>query len=213
MSEQFTVIFDFDGTLADTLGLMVRLYNDTCPQYGTLPVDESEFDELRKLGYKKAMKSKKIRLTQLPRLALQISREMKNHMGEVSPHPGVIQLLRNLQEQDISIGVLTSNNAALVQDFFDANDFPQFDFVVSEKTVFGKEKALRRIMKRHKLPKEKIIYVGDEPRDIISSRKAGIKVFGVTWGLGGEQGLKDTPPDRLVSDSKELYRCILEARQ
>jgi phosphoglycolate phosphatase len=213
MSEQFTVIFDFDGTLADTLGLMVRLYNDTCPQYGTLPVDESEFDELRKLGYKKAMKSKKIRLTQLPRLALQISREMKNHMGEVSPHHGVIQLLRNLQEQDISIGVLTSNNAALVQDFFDANDFPQFDFVVSEKTVFGKEKALRRIMKRHKLPKEKIIYVGDEPRDIISSRKAGIKVFGVTWGLGGEQGLKDTPPDRLVSDSKELYRCILEARQ
>ena len=166
MYKRFTVIFDFDGTLADTLELMLRLYNESTEEFGTLPVDINEVDELRALGYKGAMKQKKIRLTRLPKIVVHIIREMKQHMHEVSPHEGIIPMLQDLQNRGISIGVLTSNNAALVQDFFDTNGFPEFDFVVSEKTLFGKEKALRRIMKRHRLKKERVVYVGDEPRAV-----------------------------------------------
>lgn len=211
MNKHYTIIFDFDGTLADTVSLMVRLYNAVAPAYGTVPVDPSEFDSLRKLGYKKAMKLKKIRFRILPKLALHISKEMKQHMDEVKPYDGVIPMLQDLRQRGVSIGILTSNNAALVQDFLAENNFPAFDFVVSEKTLFGKEKALKRIMKRHKLEKEQVIYVGDEPRDIISSKRAGVKVFGVTWGIGGREGLKKTPPDRLADTPKELSAHIIEA--
>lgn len=213
MGSQFTVIFDFDGTLADSLELMLRLYNESADDFGTLPVSMSEVDELRELGYKKAMKAKKIRLTMLPKLAIHIIKDMKLHMDEVSPHEGIIPMLRQLREMGVSIGVLTSNNAALVVDFFDKNGFPEFDFVVSEKTLFGKEKALKRIMKRHKLKKERVIYVGDEPRDVYSSQKAGVKVFGVTWGLAGRIGLEKNPPDRIADTAEELYQYIIEAIQ
>jgi HAD superfamily hydrolase (TIGR01549 family) len=190
---------------------MVRLYNAIGPAYGALPVDSSEFDELRKLGYKKAMKSKKIRFRMLPKLVLHISKEMKQHMGEVKPCDGVVPMLYDLQKRGVSLGILTSNNAALVQDFLVENNFPDFDFVVSEKTLFGKEKALKRIMKRHRLEKEQVIYVGDEPRDVISSKRAGVKVFGVTWGIGGKEGLKKTPPDRLADTADELAAHIIES--
>jgi phosphoglycolate phosphatase len=170
----------------------------------------SELPELRKLGYKKAMKKKHIRWTILPRLALFISREMKQHMNEVEPYSGIVNALHKMQEQGVSIGVLTSNNAVLVQEFFDAHHFPKFDFVISEKTLWGKEKALRRIMKRHKLDKSRVAYVGDEPRDINASKKAKIISIGVTWGAGGVESIDLAPPDYVVNNADELLQTAVD---
>jgi len=213
MDNKFTVIFDFDGTLANSLDLVARLYNENAHKYGALPIDMNDLPEYRKLGYKKAMKKAKIRWTVLPRLVLFVSREMKKHMGEVKPYDGVVDVLNEIQEQGISIGVLTSNDGALVHDYLEKNNFPVFDFIVSEKTMFGKEKALKRIMKRHGLQRERVVYVGDEPRDITACNKAGIKVIGVTWGVGGREGLASTPPDWLVDTPNELMDTILKAKQ
>ncbi len=210
MDDKFTVIFDFDGTLANTLDLVARIYNENAHNYGALQIDMKDYNEYRKLGYKKAMKKINIRWTVLPRLVLFVSREMKKHMGEVKPYDGVVEVLTDIQKQGISIGVLTSNDGALVHEYLENNNFPVFDFIVSEKTMFGKEKALKRIMKRHGLQRERVVYVGDEPRDITACNKAGIKVIGVTWGVGGREGLAHTPPDWLVDTPEELKLTILE---
>ncbi len=208
MSDKKTVIFDFDGTLANTLDLVARIYNDNAGSFGAKQIDLSNMPHYRRLGYKKAMKEAGIRWTVLPKLVLFISREMKKHMGEVKPYEGIVPTLKKLQSDGVSIGVLTSNNAGLVHDFFKAHDFPTFDFVVSEKTLFGKEKALKRILKRHGLQREQVLYVGDEPRDITSCNKAGIKVIGVTWGVGGKEALAITKPDFQVDTALELYQTI-----
>lgn len=210
MSQQLTVIFDFDGTLANTLELVSKIYNDHAQDFGALQIDMSQLSEYRKLGYKKAMKKLHIRWTVLPRLVLFVSREMKKQMSGVKPYPGIVETLQGLQRNGISIGVLTSNDAELVQDFFTAHGFPHFDFVVSEKTMFGKEKAIRRIMKRHKLLNDQVIYVGDEPRDITASNKANIKVIGVTWGVGGREAFEATPPDVQVDTAIELEKAVMQ---
>ena len=210
MDDKFTVIFDFDGTLANTLDLVARIYNENAHHYGALPIDMKDISDYRKLGYKKAMKKLKIRWTVLPRLVLFVSREMKKHMEEVEPYAGVVDVLNDIQKQGISIGVLTSNDGALVHEYLEKNNFPIFDFIVSEKTMFGKEKALKKIMKRHDLHRNRVVYVGDEPRDITACNKAGIKVIGVTWGVGGREGLIATPPDWLVDTPIELKKTILE---
>lgn len=206
--EKLTVIFDFDGTLANTIDLVARLYNEHAESFGALHIDMAEFPELRKLGYKKAMKKKKIRWTAIPRMALLISREMKQHMDEVKPYDGIVESLRSMQESGVAIGVLTSNNAALVKDFFAQHNFPQFDFVLSEKTLWGKEKALKKIMKRYGLMRERVVYVGDEPRDINASRKAKITSIGVTWGAGGKESIDLAPPDYIVNTAEELSKTV-----
>jgi phosphoglycolate phosphatase len=210
MERNKTVIFDFDGTLANTLELVAKIYNEHAQTFGARQIDMSELDEYRKLGYKRAMKKAGIRWTVLPRLVLFVSREMKSQMAGVKPYKGIVEVLKALQEEGFSIGVLTSNDAELVQDFFVAHGFPHFDFVVSEKTMFGKEKALRRIMKRHGLKPKEVIYVGDEPRDITASHKAGITVVGVTWGVGGRFGLAATPPDKFADTMPQLKKAIEE---
>jgi HAD superfamily hydrolase (TIGR01549 family) len=208
MTPRHTVIFDFDGTLANTVDLVFDLYNQHAESYGAQRITREEFPALRRLGYKKAMKAKHIRWSVLPKLVLFIAKEMRQHMDQVEPYPGVVEALYTLQERGYSIGVLTSNQLGLVQDFFATHQFPAFDFVVSEKTMFGKEKALHRIMKRHHLQKEQIIYVGDEPRDVSASRKADVKVIGVSWGAGGTEGFELDVPDRIVATVPELLTAI-----
>lgn len=210
MDGKLTVIFDFDGTLANTIALVARIYNDHHEEFGSLPVDIQELSVYQKLGYKGAAKKANIKWRKMPKMVLTIGREMKKHMDEVDPYPGVVKMLNKLREKGISIGVLTSNSGPLVKEFFTNNNFPIFDFVVSEKTLFGKEKSLKKIIKRHDLNKDRVLYVGDEPRDVISCRKAGIKVIGVSWGLGGVEGLKPSQPDYIVHNSHELLNKIIE---
>ncbi len=213
MSGQATVIFDFDGTLANSVDLMFRMYNQHAEEFGYLSIKREEFPELRRMGYTKAMRAKKIKARRLPKIAMTLSKEMHNHMNDVRPYEGVVEMLQELQKSGYSIGVLTSNQAPLVQDFFNNHDFPAFDFVISEKTIFGKDKALKRIIKRYDLDKNQILYVGDEPRDVTASRKAGVQVLGVSWGLAGVEGFEKAMPDKIVDSPNELLQTIKDMSQ
>lgn len=210
MSGRATVIFDFDGTLANTVDLIVRIYNEHAEMFGAEKVSEKEFNKLRKLGYKKAMKLKKIRYRAVPRVAMTVLKEMRLHMDEVEPYKGIVDVLHELKKKGFSIGVLTSNQAVIANEFFNAHKFPKFDFVVSEKTLFGKDRALRRIIKRYGLENNQVLYVGDEPRDVTASHKAGIQVLGVSWGLAGREGFRHHMPDKIVDTPRELQEVIFE---
>ena len=208
-----TIIFDFDGTIADTFDLIYRLYNDHADDYGYEKLSENELPEIRRLGYKKAMKKKGIRYSMVPRMVFTIGKKMRQHMGEVKPHKGMVDVLKQLQAQGFALGILTSNQANLVKDFLDTHKFPKFDFIMSEKTLFGKDKALKRIIKRNGLSLDQVLYIGDEPRDVTASHKAGVQVVGVTWGLGGPEGFEETVPDVIVDSPKELLRAIQKLAQ
>ncbi len=204
-----TVIFDFDGTLANTVDLVVRIYNEHAEELGADTLSIDEFPTLRTLGYKKAMKAKNLHWHVLPKLVFILKRGVREHLHEVQPYEGIQRLINELKSAGMMIGVLTSNDGALVQEFLDTHGFPAFDFVVSEKTVFGKEKALKKIIERHKLDRARVVYVGDEPRDVTASKKAGVHVVGVTWGFGGRESMLATLPDTTVHTMDELRTALL----
>lgn len=204
-----TVIFDFDGTLANTVELVVEIYNEHADEFNVKKVSKEDYSKLRKLGYKKSMKHLGISWYKVPRLMTTLRSAMKKQMTEVEPYEGIKPILNELKERGVFLGILTSNDSSLVQTFLDQHDFPVFDFLVSEKTLFGKEKALHRIMERHNLDKNRVIYIGDEPRDVVSSKKAGIKIFGVTWGLGGLESMESSKPDKTITTMKSLKKAIL----
>lgn len=206
------VIFDFDGTLANSISLAIRLYNEHAAQFKVQEVHEDELPALRKLvrevGYAKTLKTKGVFLPRLPKMVLTITREMRHHMAEVKPYEGIVEALQELKAKGYRLGVLTSNQEHIVREFLETHQYPLFDFIVSEKTLFGKEKALRKIMKKFALDTRGVVYVGDEPRDIVASRKADIAVIGVSWGLAGVDGLGKTPPDVLVHTPSELVKAV-----
>lgn len=206
------VIFDFDGTLANSVSVAIRLYNDHAEHFGALPVSETELPELRQVvrdqGYAKALKLKRIRLSRLPAMVLTISKEMRAHMSEVKPYDGIIVALGELKAKGYRLGVLTSNQEHLVREFLETHSYPLFDFIVSEKTLFGKDKALKRIIKKFALDRRGVVYVGDETRDTVACKKAGIDVIAVAWGLAGPDGFTKAPPTLLINSPKELVVAV-----
>ncbi len=207
--ENKTIIFDFDGTLADSVELMIDLYNKHSQQFGYKKLQKNELHELQTMNYLKAIKTKQIKFRLIPKILLFMKKEMKKRINEVKPYPGIKEVLNKLQSEGYSIGILTSNDKSLVQQFFKKYNFPKFDFILSEKSLFGKDKALKRILKKNQLNRDNVLYIGDESRDIVASNKVQISVIGVDWGIAGKEGLEPHSPNRIVHDSKELYRAII----
>ena len=79
-----------------------------------------------------------------------------------------------------------------------------FAFVVGYPKLFGKAKALRRILKQEKTPRDRVLYVGDEMRDVIAAKKAKVAVAAVSWGFHAEALLRTQGPDAMLAEPGEL---------
>jgi phosphoglycolate phosphatase len=93
--------------------------------------------------------------------------------------------------------------------FLDINNLSDlFDFVYSGKSLFGKEKVIRRMLIHENLSADRVVYVGDETRDIEASKHAGIPVVAVSWGLNSRAALASLSPDQIADDPHELPGCL-----
>lgn len=206
------IIFDFDGTLADSLDLLIRIYNENVEHFGSLSVDMTELPVLRQTvrdqGYAKALKLKKVRLSRIPGMIVTLSKEMRAHMSEVKPYVGIIDALQELKAKGYRLGVLTSNQEHIVREFLETHQYPLFDFIVSEKTLFGKDKALKRILKNFSLDKQHVVYVGDEMRDVVACRRIDVDVIAVEWGLAGPDGFSKSTPTKIISKTSDLVAAV-----
>jgi len=122
---------------------------------------------------------------------------------------GIKEALFELKQQGYRLGVLTSNSKKNVCAFMAHNGMTEvFDFIYSGKNLFGKDKVMVQMLAREGLAKEAVLYVGDELRDIEASRKVGLRVIAVTWGLFGKEALEALNPDAVVETSEELVSRV-----
>ncbi len=70
--------------------------------------------------------------------------------------------------------------------------------------------VLKRMCNKHKIKNNEVIYVGDEDRDIIASKKVKIKTIAVTWGFNSKNKLIKENPDYLVDSPIQITKQILK---
>lgn len=203
------IIFDFDGTIADTLELSFSIYNGIAREYGCKPARMEDRELLKTRKPQEILQSYGITKLKLFSLLLRMRKELAAHIPEVNPAKDIIPALRDIRKTGFSMGILTSNSTGNVSMFLDANNLSDtFDFIYSGKSYFGKAKVIRRLLDHEGISPERVIYVGDETRDVEASRKAGIKVIAVTWGLSPVEALAATHPDQIAETPEELVTFI-----
>ncbi|HEX2921412.1 MAG TPA: HAD hydrolase-like protein, partial [Bacteroidales bacterium] len=117
--------------------------------------------------------------------------------------------LLQIRNSGLRMGILTSNSAYNVGMFLKYNHLSDFiDFIYSDKSFFGKDIVLRKLLNHEKILKEDAIYVGDETRDIEASRKVGIPVIAVVWGFHNRKTLASLNPDQIADTPEDLMGCI-----
>lgn len=203
-----TLVFDFDGTLADTLPIVIDMFN----QYsGREPLSQAEIANFREMTVRQVIKELHIPLWRIPSIMVQGRRELSKRLDQLVIFDGLDDVLRQLHKQGHSMYVVSSNSPTVIRKFLRRYDLLScFKAVRGNAGLFGKGKVIRALLKRKRA--EGIIYsVADEVRDIEMAHKLHVKSIAVGWGFNGPNVLRANQPDYFVTKPKELL-TILEAQ-
>jgi phosphoglycolate phosphatase-like HAD superfamily hydrolase len=203
------IIFDFDGTIADTLDTLVTITNRLAVEFGHKQTAPEELAQLRNLSSREIVMQSGISIFKLPFLLKKIKENLHDEIQHLNPITGIKEALMQLKHEGNQLGILTSNSEENVRAFLKNQDMEElFSFVYSETTLFSKHKLIRKFMKRNFLSPEEIVYVGDETRDIESAKKINIKAIAVSWGFNSEEVLAKHKPDFLIQKPSELINVM-----
>lgn len=207
------IIFDFDGTIADTLDALVSVTNSLAQQFGYVPISGEELRILRNLTSREILKYSGISAFKIPFLVKKVKSELKNRIKDLKPIPGIKEALVSLNSDGFILGIITSNSQENVTNFLQANELDNlFEFIHSGVTIFGKTTIINNVLRQKQIKPQEVIYVGDETRDIEASRKANIKVIAVSWGFNSQEVLARQNPDFLIHHPRELIEVARSFR-
>jgi phosphoglycolate phosphatase len=201
-----TVIFDFDGTIADTESLILEAYKEVSKWLKTPEVTPELSKRLKKMTAGQILKEFKPKW-KLPLLIFAVRSILHKQTSKIKYFEGMEQVLKTLKK-NYRLGILSSNSARLIQRFLKANGIEYFDFVVGERNLLGKGKRLLKLINKYNLDKHQTIYIGDELKDIAAAKTANIKVISVSWGLNDPKTLKEKNPEFFVQTPTELLNKI-----
>jgi phosphoglycolate phosphatase len=198
------IVFDFDGTIADTFEV---IKNIAINEYGEYAVD-FDFESIKNEDTKGLLKKLNIPLWKLPEMSLKITSKLRNNK-DIKLFPGIIDLLTNLKK-NYKLGILSSNSRENIIATLKEHKIDNlFEFVYSGSSIFGKHLVLKEMCSKQQINPHEVIYVGDEERDIIASKKARIKNIAVTWGFNSKEKLSKEKPDYIVDSPMQIIEIVL----
>ena len=201
-------IFDFDGTLGDTMAWFLNESDAMAQRFGFLPIDRSNLDNLRHKSAREMMRIHKVPLLKLPMLAKHVQSMMQLDAGSIRLFDGVPEMLRTVHAAGVKIAVVSSNSEANIRVVLG----PELSGLVARfdcgASVFGKARKFRKVMKTLGVKPSEAISIGDETRDIDAGRKAKLATAGVSWGYTQPQALADKTPDHMLGNVPDVVALL-----
>lgn len=187
------VIFDFDGTLADSYELFTQAYDELAVRHGFRRVSGDEARELRAVHPREIMKRVGMPAWKLPVVAKEYIATMRRRVGEVRPFPGTAQMLESLDRAGAAIAVVSSNAEDNVRAVLGASA-AAVDQYACGMSIFGKRSHLRKVLGGAGVEAREAIYIGDQAADCDAARECGIDFGAVAWGYGDPAHLESLAP-------------------
>ena len=205
-------IFDFDGTLFDSVDDVVICLNEALSRHGfpTLTHDEyvkrlgGNINEIVSLVLKDQNTPENIRLVRKTYGEIYDSSPKENTL----PFDGMKEVLLELQKRDIPFAINSNRGADSIRHFTDLY-WQDIDFAAVEgpnDSCPSKPSpcAVERISRKFGVPKEEMIYVGDSSTDIKTAKNAEIDCLIVKWGYGFREDYEDDYPLEIIGDASQI---------
>jgi phosphoglycolate phosphatase len=205
-----TIVFDFDGTLADTRKAAVKAFRETIEATGVLPSRRPVTREILTLALEASLRRAGIADQHLIAEALQtFDRKYRPVAARISrPFPGVCETIRLLRQAGLRRGIATNEVRANLdhllaafglEDYFEASICA--DEVAAPKPATNMMHDL--LLKLNSEPFETLV-VGDSVLDLQMGKAAGCMTCAVTYGAYSAQELRESEPDWMIDDFPQL---------
>ncbi len=202
------ILFDFDGTIADTLPAALKIANRHLNQIGHNPISKEQLKELRNMTPFQILRQFTVPVWRLPGLIKKIQNDLLKEVDHIKLFPGIEKALYDLIFARYHLGILTSNKKETVDTFLRKHRITFFEFIQCEPNIFEKPRLIKHFLKKHQLKPSEVIYIGDEIRDIEACRENGVEIISVTWGFNDENSLKQNKPNYIAKTPQELVTIL-----
>ncbi len=180
--ERDLMIFDFDGTLADTSELFLRSFDEAAERHRFQPFDRVNAAHVRTLDAMGVLAHHGVPLWKLPVITLSMRRAMEDGIGEVRMFDGVADELQKLKRHGAVLALLTSNSEGNVLQVLGEETMGLFSDAACGTSVFGKRAKLNRLLRSARTPASRAILIGDEVRDCEAAQLCSVAFGAVGWG-------------------------------
>lgn len=202
------VIFDFDGTIADSKYITVEILNELADKYNYRKISREEQEGFRGMSIAERLKALQLSLFKIPLLAVDFNLKYRQSVNRLPLIKGIDAVIGRLRDRGLQLGIMSSNSVNNIKPFLKKEGIDVFDYVYTSGNIFGKDMAIALLLSRNGIKKEEAIYIGDECRDIEACRKNGVRIIAVSWGYDSLARLTGESPDFLLKSPSELNRLI-----
>lgn len=206
------VIFDFDGTLADSLTWFRSVLGDVVDKHGLPPVDDEEAERLRGLPPRAIMDELDIPAWKIPFLAADVRARAAENVDQIHLFDGICSMIEMLAAGGVKLAIVSSNGETAVRAVLGDALCRHIEIFACGAALFGKASVFRRTIRKTGITPARALSVGDEVRDIDAAREAGCAAGAVSWGFATEAILAEQAPDAMFRAPGEIADCVLSAQ-
>jgi len=206
------VLFDLDGTIVDSGWIILASYRHaTTTVLGRDYPDEVLLARVGAGDLEEQMREFDAeRSDELARAYREFYAPLHS---ELQAFPGMLELLRRLDKEGRTLGIVSAKRHDIVQLALDALGFGDtLDIVVgSDEAPRGKPHPDQILLALERLgaDPDQTAYVGDAPFDVAAAKAAGVHAVGVTWGgIHTRERMEGEGPDAVVDTAEELYAAL-----
>lgn len=202
------VIFDFDGTLADSFPWVVGIADHVTEKYQYRKIETSDIDSYRAYGAKEMIKRTGVPIWRLVPVVRYVRRLMTENIDQITLFEGIDQVLQRLSKEGVALAVVTSNSCENVRKVLGAEIAGKIQYYECGVSLFGKAPKFRRIVRKSGVKPMDILCIGDEIRDIEAAKKVRIPSGAVAWGYTDIETLEALRPDEVFASVEEIFEKI-----
>lgn len=200
------IIFDFDGTLADSAAWFAGTLNGVARRYGFREIDVAEMARLRSQPNREIMRRLGVSPWKLPFIAAHVRKLAAQAAPSISLFPGVADMLRRLAGRGVKLAIVSSNSEETVRKVLGPDLAGLVTHYGCGASIFGKAAKFREIIRKSAIAEADVLSVGDEVRDIEAARKVRLATGAVTWGYATAEILRAQRPSALFETTDDVLR-------
>lgn len=200
------IIFDFDGTLADTFPCFVRVFDEAAAKYNFKPLDRDNAQGLRGLDARQIMALHGIPLWKTPAIARFMRTRIGDEAHAITVFDGVDAALRALKQRGVVLAIVTSNSRDNVRRILGPGLLALFSHVECGAGLFGKLPKVRKVLAATGIAPVDTLLIGDEIRDAQVAGEAGVDFGAVAWGFNHVDVLAAQQPKHVYRQVADLTR-------
>ena len=204
------IVFDLDGTLVDSLPVTLDGFNDAIERLGHQKLSYAEIMAYFGLGEDKIFEKLVGQKNAIHAYNL-FKQYTKDHLSQITLHPGVDLLLEKIQSQNIPTSIVTGRSWHTTEVILRHHGiFDHFVSIIAHDHVKKPKpspEGIHLALEKMDLSAHEVFYVGDSAVDIQASHSAGSHSIAALWdGLAHKQSLEPHQPHHWASEPLEIWK-------